>query len=123
MFCGVPQGSGLGPLLFSIHLLPLGTIIQNKFCCSYADDTQLYDNLSPVHELLRCTDDITTGCLNTLYNLKKKNELSRRSFCLKYSEHVRNLALINDAHLNFQHHISAVTKKEHLQTQELPVPV
>ena len=112
---GVPQGSILGPTLFSIYINDLADLLPPENILLYADDTVLYgSNPTEVQKMLDCTYDWCGENLLTV-NYKKSqwmktnivskttqtNKFSMGTICLEQVKEYKYLGLTMDPQLKF----------------------
>ena len=138
MTCGVPQGSVLGPILFTLYTVPLGRICSKHHISYhlYADDTQLYLTFKPnrngskeacIHGLENCINEIRKWmCMNLLKLNDGKTEfiiLGTQQQLQKIGhtsiqigddlvtpvDMVQNLGFFMDKHLKNKDHINRIT--------------
>ena len=144
---GVPQGSVLGPVLFTLYTTPLSQIINKYDNIShhlYADDTQIYIKITPdnattaIPTLQSCLTDIQSWMAENklklnpdktefiIFGSQKLQDKLKDLFpvnilgnMLSPTKKVRNLGVIFDSEFNFSSHISAVCKSCYYHMRDL----
>ncbi len=134
---GVPQGSVLGPLLFSLYIMPIGDIVRQHSLNFhlYADDNQLYVSVEPsqtatgVQQIEDCIKDIrawmainylklnddkteflTIGSRQQLLKVPSDLCLSIGQDVVKRSLSARNLGVIFQSSMSLEEHVKSVCK-------------
>ena len=143
---GVPQGSVLGPMLFTMYIKPLSAIIDSHSIIhhSFADDLQLQMSAPPdriselLHSMQSCISDVKAWATANMLKLNdSKTELmlvtSKRSKHLHnlptsitignaqipFKQSVKDLGFTLDCHLTMNAHVSNIARTCYYELRRL----
>ena len=123
--CGVPQGSVIGPMLYTVYSAPISKVIEAHVLSSmlYADDTQIYltfhpqDQQEAIMKLNICLTDIVSWVQQNMLKIYAQ-VISRQgsthplhqllSWLVVLLYILRNLGVHMDRHLQLREHIKNV---------------